>query len=120
MGKTYSKKQKWTELNISLGIGRPVFGNMAYRQRQGFPRIEMFEEKLCRHPNKKSKKSGLRKELCEVNGPMNPLAYCRNSCGIIWERSSRQRLLKSTENGSRRAKIKKHTIDEINDFLMEG
>lgn len=117
MGKTYSKKQKWTELNMSLGIGRPVFGNMTYRQCQGFPQIEMFEEKLCRHPNKKSKKSGLRKELCEVNGPMNSLADYRNSCGIIWERSSRQRLRKSTENGSRRAKIKKHTIDEINNFL---
>lgn len=113
MSKTYSKKQKWTELNITLGIGRPVFGNKAYRQRQGFPRIEMFEEKLCRHPNKKSKKSGLRKELCEVIGPCSPLAYCRNSCGVIYERSSRQRLLKNSENGSRRAKIKNETQKQI-------
>lgn len=116
MSKTYSKKQKWTELNVSLGIGRPVFGNMAYRQRQGFPRIEMFEEKLCRHPNKKSKKSGLRKELYLVLGSCIPEAHCRNSCGEIYDRSSMRHLIKRGAMRTRRSIIKNETCKLINEL----
>ena len=59
MGKTYSKKQKWTEFNIQYGVGRPVFGNYGYRSgedRNGLCLADV-NEKLTRHPNKKSKKS---------------------------------------------------------------
>lgn len=118
MGKTYSKKQKWTEFNIQYGVGRPVFGNYGYRSgedRNGLY-LPVVNEKLTRHPNKKSKKSSLRTELYGVIGPNSPLARYRNQIGEIWERSSRNRLVKSTQNGSRRAKIKADTIKEINEF----
>ena len=119
MGKTYSKKQKWTELNIQYGVGRPVFGNYGYRTGEGRNGLcaAYVNEKLTRHPNKKSKKSGLRNELYEVIGPNSSLAKCRNQIGEIWERSSRRHLIKSTENGSRRAKIKANTMKEINEVF---
>lgn len=118
MGKTYSKKQKWTELNIQYGVGRPVFGNYGYRSGEGRNGLCLADvnEKLTRHPNKKSKKSGMRTELYEVIGSKYPLAYYRNQIGEIWERSSRNHLAKSTQNGSRRAKIKADTIKKINEF----
>ena len=120
MGKTYSKKQKWIEMHAEQGkkVSR-------YRKHGLFslgyqPAYNDVNEKLTRHPNKKSKKSSLRTELREVNGPCSSLADYRNQLGEIWERSSRLRLAKSTGVGSRRAKIKKHTMDEINNFLMDG
>ena len=118
MGKTYSKKQKWTELNVQYGVGRPVFGNYGYRTGEGRNGLcsAYVNEKLTRHPNKKSKKSGLRDEIYEVIGPNSSLAHYRNQIGEIWERSSRNHLAKSTQNGSRRAKIKADTIKEINEF----
>lgn len=120
MGKTYSKKQKWIEMHaeqckkVSRHRKHGLF-SLGYK-----PAIWEVNEKLTRHPNRKSKKSNLRNELYEVIGPCNSLANCRNQCGEIWERSSRQRLLKSAEKGSRRAKIKMHALDEINNCLMEG
>lgn len=122
MGKTYSKKQKWTELNIQYGVGRPVFGNYSYRTGEGLNGLSSIyvNEKLTRHPNKKSKKSGLRNELYEVIGPNSSLAKCRNQIGEIWERSSRKRLIRKTENGSRRAKIKADLIKEINEFYYNN
>ena len=77
-------------------------------------------EKLTRHPNKKSKKSGLRNEIYDVIGPNSSLAKYRNQIGEIWERSSRNRLAKSTQNGSRRAKIKANTMKEINEVLNKN
>ena len=113
MGKTYSKKQKWIEMHAEQGkkvsrYRKAGLYSLGYKS----PICEV-NEKLTRHPNKKSKKSNLRNELYEVLGPCNPLANYRNQCGNIYERSSRLRLRKSIENGSRRAKIKQETLNAI-------
>lgn len=114
MGKTYSKKQKWIEANMAAGVGRPVFGNMDYRLGNG-PHLGEIEEKLCRHPGKKSKKCNLRREYIG-----NTFVYCvGNPCGDIYERSSRLRLAKFTQKKIRRTKCKANTLKEINDVLNE-
>ena len=114
MGKTYSKKQKWIEFNVNVGVGRPVFGNSNYRENFERTYLADVEEKLCRHPNKKSKKSSLRKELYLGLGPCSPEANCRNSCGEIYDRSSRRHLIKRGNMRTRRAIIKNETLKLIN------
>ena len=116
MSKTYSKKQKWIEFNVNVGIGRPVFGNSNYRSNFERPRLATVEEKMSRHPNKTSKKSNLRKELYLALGPCYPEAYCRNSCGEIYDRSSRRHLIKRGSMRTRRAIIKKETQKLINEI----
>ena len=115
MSKTYSKKQKWIEFNVNAGIGRPVFGNSNYRGNSERPYLADVEEKLCRHPNKTSKKSSLRKELYLALGPCNSEAYCRNSCGEIYDRSSRRHMIKRGSMRTRRAIIKNETLKMINE-----
>lgn len=114
MSKTYSKKQKWIEHNINHGFGRPVDGNAYYRQNA--TSIALVEEKLCRHPNKTSKKSSLRKELYLALGPCSPEAHVRNSCGDIHDRSSMRHLIKRGAMRTRRAIIKNETLKLINDL----
>ena len=114
MSKTYSKKQKWIEFNISRGFGRPVDSNEYYRQNT--TGIALVEEKLCRHPNKTSKKSSLRKELYLALGPCSPKAHCRNSCGEIHDRSSMRHLIKRGAMRTRRSIIKNETLKLINDL----
>ena len=116
MSKTYSKKQKWIEFNMNVGVGRPVFGNSNYRSNSERPYLASVEEKLSRHPNKASKKSGLRKELYLALGPFSPEAHYRNSCGEIYERSSRRHLIKRGSMRTRRAIIKKETQKLINEI----
>ena len=117
MSKTYSKKQKWIDHNISHGFGRPVDGNAYYRQNA--ISIACVEEKLCRHPNKASKKSGLRKELYSALGPCSPEAHCRNSCGEIYDRSSRHHLIKRGAMRTRRAIIKNEARKLINEMMNQ-
>lgn len=110
MGKTYSKKQKWIDFNVNTGVGRPVFGNSNYRSNIERPYLVDVEEKLCRHPNKKSSKCHMRREY--LGGTY--LNLYPNPCGDAYERSSRLRLTKSTMKKARRAKLKMYTINEIN------
>lgn len=114
MSKTYSKKQKWIEYNISHGFGRPVDGNKYFRNNA--TSIALVEEKLCRHPNKTSKKSGLRKELYLALGSCLPEALCRNSCGEVYDRSSMRHLIKRGAMRSRRSIIKNETKKLINEI----
>ena len=107
MSKTYSKKQKWIEYNIQYGFGRPVDGNAYFRQNA--TSIALVEEKLCRHPNKTSKKSSLRKKLYIALGPCSSEAQCRNSCGEIYDRTSRRHLIKRGSMRTRRSIIKNET-----------
>ena len=117
MSKTYSKKQKWIDHNISHGFGRPVDGNAYYHQNA--ISIARVEEKLCRHPNKTSKKSGLRKELYSALGPCSPEAHYRNSCGEIHDRSSRRHLIKRGAMRTRRAIIKNEARKLINEMMNQ-
>lgn len=110
MGKTYSKKQMWIEMHAKQGkkVSRhrtPGLFSLGYQ-----PAIAEVEEKLCRHPNKKSSKCHMRREY--FGGTY--LNLFPNPCGDAYERSSRLRLIKSTMKKTRRAKLKMYTINEIN------
>ena len=111
-------KQKWIEYCAKRGCAHPR------PERRGLiclgwkPAVFGVHELLCRHPNKRKKKSGLMKEMHEVNLYCGSIKTCRNPCGEIYDRSSRMRLYRSTMDGRRRAHLKEQTRQHIEEELQ--
>jgi hypothetical protein len=111
-------KQKWIEYCAERGCAHPR------PERRGLiclgwkPAVWGVHELLCRHPNQRKKKSGLLKEMHESHGNGSSIKTCRNSCGEIYDRSSRMRLIRSTMDGTRRAHLKEQTRQHIEEELQ--
>ena len=73
--------------------------------------------KCSRHPNKHKKRGSLGREF--TNTGMMGTRYWRNRFGKVYDKSSRNHLIKREMNQTRRHRLKNDTQNEINRELNE-
>lgn len=73
--------------------------------------------KCSRHPNKHKKRGSLGREFTSLG--MNGTRYWRNRFGEVYDKSSRNRLIKREMNQTRRHRLKNNVQNEINRELNE-
>lgn len=73
--------------------------------------------KCSRHPNKHKKRGSLGREFTSLG--MSGTRYWRNRFGEVYDKSSRNHLIKREMNQTRRHRLKNDTQNEINRELNE-